>query len=66
WLDLRTDFKRREQTSNSSTTNSKPAIVEATGWVKGKDGELYLVADNQTDRGVYKQPWNQIASCDDI
>ena len=51
WSDLRTVFKKAEKTSTSSTTNVKNyqrAIVEATGWVRDKQGELYLVARNQT------------------
>ncbi|MEM9924260.1 MAG: hypothetical protein AAF915_11005 [Cyanobacteria bacterium P01_D01_bin.50] len=66
WLDLRTALNRTEETDNFSTTNSKLAIVKATEWMKGKDGELYLVAENNAGTGIYNKPWNQLASFGDI
>lgn len=58
WSDLRT-ASRREEISTSSITNPKPPIVEATAFARGKDGELYLVAQNQTSTGAN----NQVLSC---
>ncbi|AFY58328.1 filamentous hemagglutinin family N-terminal domain protein [Rivularia sp. PCC 7116] len=63
WLDLRTASKKGEKVSSSDVRNSKPAIVEATGWVRGKDGELYLVANNQMGGGVDNQSAYQALSC---
>ncbi len=65
WSDLRTAFKR-EETSNYSVANPKPAIVEATGLVKDKNGEIYLVADNQTGTVTNNQSWNQMPSCSGV
>ena len=65
WSDLRTSFKR-EETSNYSVANPKPAIVEATGFMKDKNGEIYLVADNQTGTVANNQSWNQMPSCSGI
>ncbi|MBV6623467.1 MAG: filamentous hemagglutinin N-terminal domain-containing protein [Rivularia sp. (in: Bacteria)] len=63
WSDLRTASKKGEKVSNASIRNSKPAIVEATGWVRNKKGELYLVANNQMSNGVYNQSAYQALSC---
>jgi len=57
WSDLRTTSTKAENTTSSitNTANSQRTIVEATGWVRDKDGELYLVADNQIGIGVSHQ-----------
>ncbi|MGB3640549.1 MAG: filamentous hemagglutinin N-terminal domain-containing protein [Rivularia sp. (in: cyanobacteria)] len=62
WSDLRTASIKIEKTSSSAITNPKPAIVEATAFARGKDGELYLVAENQTTTGAN----NQVLNCSGV
>lgn len=56
WSDLRTNSIKAENTTSSIINGANSQrIIEATGWVRDKNGELYLVAENQTDTGVTHQ-----------
>ena len=61
WSDLRTTSRKTEKVTSSiiNATSSKQKIVEATRWVRDKDGGLYLVADNQIGTGFS----HQVLSC---
>jgi len=58
WSDLRTASKKGEKISTSSITKSESQIIEATGLIRGQDGELYLVAKNHMGMVVNNQFMN--------
>lgn len=62
WSDLRTVSRKAKETSTSAITNPKSPIVEATAFARGKDGELYLVSQNQTITSAN----NQALSCSGV
>ncbi|MBV6626513.1 MAG: filamentous hemagglutinin N-terminal domain-containing protein [Rivularia sp. (in: Bacteria)] len=48
WTDLRTNSHRSQQITKAPTANKKSSsIVEATGFVANKQGEIFLVADKR-------------------
>ncbi len=46
WSDLRTNINRKVEVSESSVTNNKTEIIEATGFQVNNQGEVYLVASS--------------------